>query len=86
MAIILLATLARGPSAAAAMTCPSVNITSDANNCGSCGHQCDLAHATALCLNGSCVIASCNIGYSDCNGHAEDGCETSGSTCLPVAF
>ncbi|HET8940164.1 MAG TPA: hypothetical protein VFN67_42275 [Polyangiales bacterium] len=39
------------------------------------GELCNLAAATSVCVSGTCLIASCDIGYVDCNDHAEDGCE-----------
>lgn len=54
-----------------------VNTRTDLENCGSCGHACKLAHATAECSAGECHIATdgCEVGYADCNGKPEDGCE-----------
>ena len=40
-----------------------VNLTSDVNNCGSCGNKCTVTHGTAGCSNGSCVAVSCNSNY-----------------------
>jgi hypothetical protein len=40
-----------------------------------CGN-CTLPNATSKCVNNTCVIASCNQGYADCDGLAVDGCET----------
>lgn len=48
-----------------------------ASNCGSCGNVCTLANAVATCPTGTCQIESCNTGWADCNGRADDGCETS---------
>ena len=48
---------------------------SDVNNCGSCGHVCNLPNATSTCNNGQCAILNCNSGFADCNGIASDGCE-----------
>lgn len=71
------------------------NIFADANSCGSCQHQCsNLPNAVVTCSGGSCVIGSCSNGFVDCNGIAEDGCETNinedlnncgacGSVCAP---
>jgi hypothetical protein len=47
----------------------------DPNNCGTCGHKCAEPHATPGCVNGSCVVAGCETGYSDCNTDPADGCE-----------
>lgn len=43
--------------------------------CGACGVVCALPHATAMCTDGACAVASCEMGYSDCNHSAADGCE-----------
>ncbi|MFO0560499.1 MAG: hypothetical protein U0269_20965 [Polyangiales bacterium] len=47
----------------------------DPNNCGACGFQCNLAHATAACAAGRCTIAMCEAGWGDCNNNPADGCE-----------
>ena len=52
-----------------------VNSSTDKNNCGACGNVCNLPHATGACSNGTCVVATCNTGFHDCNGSALDGCE-----------
>ncbi|MCU1277078.1 MAG: uncharacterized protein JWM53_624 [bacterium] len=51
------------------------NLNSDPNSCATCGHQCTVANGTAGCAGGACTVASCNSGFSDCNGLAADGCE-----------
>ena len=40
-----------------------VNLTSDVNNCGSCGNKCTVTHGTAGCSNGNCVAVSCDSNY-----------------------
>jgi hypothetical protein len=52
-----------------------VNVTSDVNNCGACGHVCALPNATPACSSSACRIVACNPGYADCNAIAADGCE-----------
>lgn len=46
---------------------------------------CIVAHATAVCGDGACVIAQCMDDYLDCNAKASDGCEyeppNDGDTC-----
>ena len=54
----------------------AANLLTDVNNCGACSNVCNLANATPGCTSGSCVIASCNAGYADCDGNAANGCET----------
>lgn len=49
-----------------------------------CVPACMLDHATAFCVGGtSCVIASCETGYADCDGMDLTGCER--STRLPTS-
>jgi hypothetical protein len=39
---------------------------------------CSAAHGKRACsVAGACAVASCESGYADCNGAAEDGCEAS---------
>jgi len=49
--------------------------SSSIQNCGWCGHICQLAHALSQCTSGICQIASCENGWTDCDGLAETGCE-----------
>ncbi|HEX2676375.1 MAG TPA: hypothetical protein VHM19_07035, partial [Polyangiales bacterium] len=46
----------------------------DVNNCGSCGHKCDISHAESGCHQGKCVQTACDPLYGDCNGD-RNGCE-----------
>ncbi|MCA9674357.1 MAG: hypothetical protein KC464_04870, partial [Myxococcales bacterium] len=50
------------------------NLDSDPNNCGTCGHACNLVHASAACDTGQCVVDACDPGYVDLNP-AVPGCE-----------
>jgi hypothetical protein len=51
-------------------------VRSDPKNCGSCGKSCALLpNAMAGCVNGNCVLSSCNAGYADCDQMANTGCE-----------
>jgi len=54
-----------------------INTKTDLENCGFCGNVCDLPHATAECSSGQCRIKTdgCAVGFQDCNGNPEDGCE-----------
>ena len=47
----------------------------DEANCGGCGVICQLDHASAECLNGDCLLDTCDAGFADCNADAADGCE-----------
>ncbi len=46
------------------------------NNCGQCGNTCNLDNATASCTNQECIVKTCAVGFSNCNGDHADGCET----------
>jgi len=52
-----------------------VDLMTDVNHCGACRWGCPLPNAENGCSGGKCYIKSCNIGWADCNGIAEDGCE-----------
>jgi hypothetical protein len=50
-------------------------------NCGACDYRCDRdwpgrINALGQCVGGECQRVACVSGYDDCNGFAEDGCET----------
>ncbi len=45
-------------------------------NCGSCGFGCTNAHGTTSCAAGVCAPV-CSALWGDCDGHPEDGCDTS---------
>ncbi len=55
------------------------DLTSDTNNCGTCGNVCALGHATAKCeeVNGfpTCIVDACDAGYADIDKLPENGCE-----------
>lgn len=57
-----------------------VNLNTSVSNCGSCGHVCVLPNAIAACNSGACAIASCNAGFSNCDGITSNGCETNINT------
>ena len=48
------------------------------DNCGACGHACDLAHAESACDGtAGCVVTSCEAGFADCDDDEGSGCERS---------
>jgi hypothetical protein len=49
---------------------------SDPSNCGSCGAECALPHASSTCDFSSCIIDACDSGFGDCDGLSANGCET----------
>jgi hypothetical protein len=54
---------------------PACSVLNDALNCGACGMTCNLANAQAACVAQACAIATCNMGYTDCDRMVSDGCE-----------
>lgn len=58
----------------------TVNLETDVDHCGACDTPCPTPkakmHGRYLCSEGECRF-SCAPLYADCNGVAEDGCETS---------
>ncbi|HWA71689.1 MAG TPA: hypothetical protein VG937_05135 [Polyangiaceae bacterium] len=52
------------------------NPKTDPLHCGECGHRCTLAHALSACSAGSCTVSECVGPFADCDGLAENGCET----------
>lgn len=53
------------------------DLSSDIENCGSCGNVCMLAGAVPACVLGQCVIQECIDGAYDLDGSAATGCEYS---------
>jgi plastocyanin len=51
------------------------NLSTDANNCGSCGTLCASINGTGACVSGACK-ESCVSGFGDCDGNSANGCET----------
>ncbi|MEZ4390038.1 MAG: hypothetical protein R3A48_02990 [Polyangiales bacterium] len=52
-----------------------VDVRESVDHCGACGRACAAAHGTARCDEGRCAIASCEAGFSDCDGDPLNGCE-----------
>jgi hypothetical protein len=53
-------------------------------NCGACGAACDVLHSNSASCNGvTCIYASCQPGWADCNTAAPDldGCECNTPSC-----
>jgi len=47
-------------------------------DCGACGDSCNPVHVSVpACVNGSCEVLACDVGYADCDSSALNGCETS---------
>ncbi len=73
-----------GYTCTAACTAPSpdkcgyqcVDLSSNAQHCGTCNVPCQYAHARAACTNKTCRLAECVFPYEDCKNGEADGCET----------
>ena len=44
-------------------------------NCGRCGSPCELPHAAAACVYGTCRPETCDEGWADCDDVVANGCE-----------
>ncbi|MBI4509974.1 MAG: SUMF1/EgtB/PvdO family nonheme iron enzyme [Deltaproteobacteria bacterium] len=51
------------------------NLSTDPQNCGTCGNTCAYANAAATCLSGRCAMGSCLAGFVDLDGRTDNGCE-----------
>ncbi len=53
-----------------------VDLSSDPDNCGSCGHQCETsaAHSVPACQDAACA-SQCEAGWVDADGDDTNGCE-----------
>jgi len=52
-----------------------ININTNINNCGSCGNQCTNDHGGTACISGLCTPTCVGL-WGNCDGDADDGCET----------
>ena len=58
------------------MTDETFDLMMDSANCGMCGRVCNFRNGTGACMNGNCVIASCDTNFDDCDTDGTNGCET----------
>ena len=52
-----------------------IDFAADEANCGECGVVCDPDGATGECVDGACVVVSCDDGRWDIDGEPDNGCE-----------
>ena len=45
-------------------------------HCGGCDSPCEPPDAFGTCATGVCLVAACNLGFGDCDGLSDNGCET----------
>ena len=57
------------------------NLLTDEENCGYCSYECEVANASAVCVNGKCQMNNCNFGWVDADNDIDNGCEYD---CLPT--
>ncbi len=50
-------------------------LSTDVNNCGTCGHVCNLPFAIERCTAGACGILACETGHVNLDGLTSNGCE-----------
>jgi hypothetical protein len=55
--------------------CSGVDLETDPTNCGMCGRTCVVKHAEAACQAGDCALGACDLGWADCDGDVDTGCE-----------
>lgn len=58
------------------------NTNTTVTDCGACGNACSLPNASPSCEAGVCQVASCSVGFSNCNGMSADGCEVDTTTSM----
>jgi len=66
--------------------CPDgcADTQTDPDNCGGCGIVCIVPHSGGACEAGQCAVGTCDDGWGDCDGVADNGCETE-TACGPSA-
>ena len=52
-----------------------IDITRDVENCGGCGMFCGPPHAFPACIDSTCTLVECDVGWHDLDGDLENGCE-----------
>lgn len=70
------------------LTCCSdicVDVSSDLDDCGTCGNSCDQPpNVAASCDMGVCQLGACLMGFFDCDGDSSNGCESDAEcSCTP---
>jgi hypothetical protein len=56
------------------------NVLTSSENCGECGHACELSHADSSCVGGTCQIDACVAPWIRCTSDGGAGCEVNAST------
>jgi hypothetical protein len=64
-----------GGAGGGATGCEGADLASDPQNCGACGRTCVIPEGAAACVAGECALGSCDVGFADCDGALDNGCE-----------
>ncbi|HOX44650.1 MAG TPA: choice-of-anchor D domain-containing protein [Myxococcota bacterium] len=51
------------------------DVSQDAQNCGYCGHVCQLDHAGSYCAASACQLGACDAGFHNIDTNPLNGCE-----------
>jgi hypothetical protein len=54
---------------------PSVDLSSDKENCGVCGNACAFNNALSTCVGAVCQLKDCEPGWTDLDNSVDTGCE-----------
>jgi hypothetical protein len=60
-----------------------INTGADVAHCGGCNTPCAPNHATGACSGGVCAVATCDVGFGDCDGLPGNGCEVDLTQSVP---
>ncbi|MBL8603481.1 MAG: hypothetical protein JNK72_16270 [Myxococcales bacterium] len=52
-----------------------ISLAAASEHCGGCGMRCAPGNAVGVCTNRSCEVASCTLGFANCDANAANGCE-----------
>jgi len=68
------------PSAQTCCDGACVDTQSSIAACGACSNRCNVPNAMAACTNGTCTVGACTAPFANCDGMANNGCETNTQT------
>jgi hypothetical protein len=68
------------PAAPAADDGCETDTNASVQHCGGCNQNCDPNNATGNCSGGTCMIATCDGTFEDCDNNVNNGCEVNTNT------